>query len=47
MFMVRIIKFNFGGEDIKECCAQTGADLERRKRVMGEGAAVSLQERVE
>lgn len=32
---------------MKGCCAKTFADLERRKRVMGEGAAVSRQERVE
>lgn len=47
MFMVRIIKFNFGGEKMKECCVQTVSDLERRKKVMGEGAAVSRHERVE
>lgn len=44
MFIFGIINFS---AQIKKCCAQTVADLERKKRAMGEGAALGRQERVE
>lgn len=44
MFMVRIIYFSFGGEKMKGCCAQTGKG---ERGLLGEGVAVSRQERVE
>ena len=48
MFRVRTIYISFGGlEKIKGCYAGKVADLKRKRREMGEGAAVSRQERVE
>lgn len=38
MFMVWIIQ-NWGWKKLSECCTQTVADLERKKRVMGGGCS--------